>query len=319
MIIGSHLNVWGEIVNLEPTGYIACAALAVSMMSALYSKKQFELASNAFANNYRAQLSDQHIRYREAFRTVKNQHKENIRRLSRLAGDALTLVTYRCDGYDTAQRAARPLRHLLHESAEMVFYAFKGELDWQSGLNITHRIHQITRIEEELDPRSNNFGGSNFRRVSRRRYLSRTNGYPESDLSTDRYFCNLVSEFKSRIDSSRSADLLLSIQKDLEEFRNRYEGIQSSLRESVEYLEELIEEGEAEHFALRESRYLYLAMQRQKAILDTLSYLRIPPIEQEWVSAYDNHTSLIVHACTVLHAIQSIHAWGWERAARRPA
>lgn len=264
-------------------------------------------------NDYRAQLSDQHARYREALREVKKKHKMDISRLSECASNALTSIVERSDEYDIKGHVPRYLRHLLHESSEMVFYAFRGQLAWQTGLNIAHRIYQTVHIEDNLDPSRNNFGKGDFRRTFKRKYFKDPNFYLESDLVTDRYFCSLVLELKSRIEPSRSASLLVGMQDDLIPFRSEQEKMLSSVRESVEYLDELMEEGSTELFPLQESPGLYSAIRRQKVILDTLSHLRIPVIEKTTADRYYNYVSLSIHACAVLHAIQDIHSWGWHR------
>lgn len=279
-------------------------------MSALYAKKQSDIARVSLQNTYRAQISGEHSRYREAFRAMRKQHKNEVMKLSELAGDTLVRVINELDSYDIAEHAVRPLRHLLHESSEMVFDAFKGQLAWQTGANISMRFHHIVRIEDYLDPSANYFAGGDDR-IFEEKYLADKNAYLESMLPKDRYFCSLVSELKSRIDPARAAALLIAIQDNLVEFRNLHQEITPSLRETGAALDELIEEGIAEHFPLTESPQLFFAMRRQRAMLDSLSELRIPQVDRDSAHHYRNFVSLGIQACAVLHAIQGVHSWGW--------
>ncbi|NIE83013.1 MULTISPECIES: hypothetical protein [unclassified Burkholderia] len=295
---------------MELSNWIALAAFAVSSMSALYTKKQSDIARVSLQNTYRAHVSGEHSRYRDTFRDLRKQHKDEIRKLSELAGEALTSVINEFDSYDIAEHAVRPLRHLLHESSEMVFDAFKGQLAWQSGANISMRFHHIVRIEDHLEPSENYFAGGDDR-IFEQKYLADKNAYLESMLPKDRYFCSLVFELKSRIDPSRAAELLIAIQDNLVAFRSLHQEIAPSLREAGDALEELIEEGLAEHFPLTESPQLFSAMRRQRAILDGLSELRIPQIDRDSAHHYRNFVSLGIQACAVLHAVQGVHSWGW--------
>ncbi|MGV2292259.1 hypothetical protein AAHK20_26380 [Trinickia sp. YCB016] len=295
---------------MELSNCIALAAFAVASMSALYTKKQSDIARLSLRNAYRAQVSGEHSRYREAFRAIRKKHRDEIGKLSRLAGDTLVRVINEFDAYDIAEHAVRPLRHLLHESSEMVFDAFKGQLAWQTGANISMRFHHIVRIEDYLEPSANYFAADDDR-IFEAKYLADKNAYLESMLPKDRYFCSLVHELKSRIDPARAAELLIAIQDELEQFRNLHQEIAPSLRDTGAVLDELIEEGITEHFPLTESPQLFSAMRRQRAILDSLSELRIPQVERDSAHHYRNFVSLGIQACAVLHAIQGVHSWGW--------
>ncbi|MFM0239667.1 hypothetical protein [Paraburkholderia phytofirmans] len=290
---------------------IALAAFAVSSISALYTKKQSDNARASSQNTYRVQLSDQHSRYRDAFREIRKKHKDDIAKLSRLAGNTLDQVISGVDGYDAGGDSVRALRHLLHESSEMVFDAFKGQLAWQTGANISLRFHHIARIEERLDP-SGNYFAQDDASTFEQKYRADPDAFLETMLSKDRYFCSLVSALKSRIDRSRSAELLIDIQSALVPFREVHQTMAPALRDTATLLEELIEDGIAEHFPLPESSQLYSAMRRQRAILDSLSQLKIPHIDRESAHHYSNYVSLGIQACAVLHAIQGVHFWGWS-------
>jgi hypothetical protein len=51
------------------------------------------------------------------------------------------------DEYDLKNHAVPYMRHLLHESSEIAYCAFKGQLGWQTGLNISHRFYQLQHCE----------------------------------------------------------------------------------------------------------------------------------------------------------------------------
>ena len=308
-----------EIFNFGTSEFLSATSLAVAIMAAIYSrsqsqsaKKQSEFAKISAMNDHRAQLAVNHARFRNAHREIKNKHKSEIRNLSQLAGDALDAIIHRFDEFDIDGHAPRRLRHLLHESSEMVFYALRGELSYQTGLNISRRFYQFSQIETALKPNANHFGGSGFRRVFKLKSRVQRAVSLEIDLPTDQHFCNLVAELKQRVAPSRRAEALMGIQADLVEFRAEHERMRSGLRESAECLSELIDEGSTEHFPLSESAELHDAMKRQEAILDILSCLNIPVIDAEFADRYANYISQSIYACAVLHAVQGIHSWGWR-------
>lgn len=293
--------------------YLASAALVASAMSALYTKRQSEWARVSARNDYRAQLSEQHASYRKALSEVRNRHKIELSKLSELAATSLTRIIERADEHDSTTNGSRPcLRHLLHDCSEMVFYAFRGQLAWQTGLNISMRLLHVRTIEDDLEPHADYFSKGGTQQSFERRYRKHPNASLEIDLRHDRRFCSLVSQLKSRIGPRSGTDFLVDFQNDLIPFRNAYEASLPGLRESVERLEGLLEEGQAEHFPLHESPQLFSVMRREKTLLDTLSHLNIPQIDPASAIHYDNYISLSIHACAVLHAISRTHSWGWH-------
>ena len=294
--------------------YLASAALVASAISALYAKRQSEWAKISSTNDYRTQLSEQHARYRLVLAEVRRRHKPDLSQLSESAASALTKIINRADDLDNRiEGSCAHLRHVLHECSEMAFYAFRGQLAWQTGLNITWRISHLTSVEDNLEPDTDYFSKGDAQASFRRRYWEDPNAMLEIDLKHDRRFCNLVSQLKSRINPESRIDFLVGIQEDLAAFRATHETSRTGFCQSVEQLDEMLEEGKIEHFRLEESPQLYNAIQRQKTVLDTLSNLSIPLIELEDAVHYRNYVSIAVHACTVLHAISRVHSWGWDR------
>ncbi|CAG9241759.1 conserved hypothetical protein [Burkholderia diffusa] len=294
--------------------YLASAALVASAISALYAKRQSEWAKISSTNDYRTQLSEQHARYRLVLAEVRRRHKPDLSQLSESAASALTKIINRADDLDNRiEGSCAHLRHVLHECSEMAFYAFRGQLAWQTGLNITWRISHLTSVEDNLEPDTDYFSKGDAQASFRRRYWEDPNAMLETDLKHDRRFCNLVSQLKSRINPESRIDFLVGIQEDLAAFRTTHETSRAGFCQSVEQLDEMLEEGKIEHFPLEESPQLYNAIQRQKTVLDTLSNLSIPLIELEDAVHYRNYVSIAVHACTVLHAISRVHSWGWDR------
>lgn len=299
-------------MNVELSNGLSIAAFVVSALTAFYTKKQIDLTKSALGNTYRTQISDQHARYREAFSETKRKHKDAIQAMSRIAGDALLQITNRADECDTSRHTGRPLRHLLHESSEMIFYAFKGQLAWQTTENINMRLHRFVHIEDDLNPTIDHYardGGGG--RLFERKYLNDLNSYIECTLEDDRHFCSLVSELRSRLDRSKSVDFLVGIQADLEDFRKKQSDVTSSFVESATYLSDLIEEDKFGHFPLRESPQLYDAMRRQIAILNGMAKLRVPEVASKDAHHYLNYVSMSIHTCAILHIFQGAHSWGW--------
>ena len=87
-------------MNLNPSDYLAAVALAVSLLSAHYAKRQSDSARISNQNNYRAQLSDNHEKYRKAIKRVTKRHKDEIDSLSQEAEKALTSIVNIFDDYD---------------------------------------------------------------------------------------------------------------------------------------------------------------------------------------------------------------------------
>lgn len=92
----------------------------------------------------------------------------------------------------------------------------------------------------------------------------------------DTYFCNLVLEMKARLDQSKLQELMSNVQKEMINFNTLYNNLKANLTISANYLDELILQGNKEHFQLRESPQLYSEMKRTKTQLRTLGYINMP-------------------------------------------
>ncbi|MGC7402780.1 hypothetical protein ACPWR0_02990 [Pandoraea pneumonica] len=300
-------------IDLSFAECLSLAALVASGASAVYAKRQSESARASYVNDYRSKLAERHSRFQDELRKVKKENKDSLSKLSDVAGAALDAITKSADIYCLKDHGERPLRHLLHESSEMVYYAFKGQLGWQTGLNISMRFHYISYIQDKLSPDSDWTGGSNFRRTIEVQYWKDPNSMLESKLTSDRYFCGLIRQLESHMDIERRSEFINGIQDALAPFYAELDVQQSAFRNYNTRLTELIEEGCAEHFPLSESGRLYGEMRRYRATLDTLAHLSIPKIKREDAHHYANFVSLAIQACAVLHAIQGVEIWGWER------
>lgn len=300
-------------MSLAFSDYLSITALAVSVISVRYTKHQRDSARVANQNNYRAQLSDNHKKYRKALKRVTKKHKEELDNLSQEAGKALTSIVNVFDNYDVKGHTPRYLRHLVHECSEMIYYIFEEQLGWQSGRRISHSFYQMTHLEDRLKPKSKYFQPDVFHGVFEDRDFADSKIYQETELLSNIYFCSLVNQIKERVDYARCAELLADIQEILKPFNILHENIRPKVAKSASYLKEKIEESEHEHFKLRESPELLGQMNYQQTILDTLDHLRIPYIDEEYREKYYNYISLCLYTCAVLHAIQSLHSWGWNR------
>lgn len=298
---------------LNTSDYLSIVALVVAIASAYYAKRQSDLSRIALRNDYRAHLSDKHEKYRAALKQVNDKHKEEIAHLCEEAGNALKLIVDTLDQYDISEHEPRYLRHLVHECSEIVYYAFKGQLGWQSGLNISHRFFQMTHLESRLEPKSNYFNQEAFRSALKNRYLNDRNAYQEMELLSDTYFCKLVDQIKSRVDSARMGELLLEIQQIFQPFNTLFTDLKPRIGESADYLEDVLEESDLEHFKLHESPQLLERLRYKKATLDTLSNLWIHEIDRVYADRYYNYISWCISTCAMLHAIQGFHSWGWDR------
>ncbi|NKG32563.1 hypothetical protein FVB43_21245 [Erwinia rhapontici] len=299
-------------MNITVSDCVAFAALVVSMVSMRYAKQQNQHSRIAAHNDYRSYLSEQHAPYRKALKQIRDRHKDDISQLSRLAGETLTNVVHQFDRFDLKNHTPRYLRHLLHESSEMVFWAFRGQLAWQTAENLTWRLAAFIHIEDHLNALDSHSGDADFRAVSQQKYLADPNRLLESDLKNDIYFCHLVSELKSRINPEQNAELLLTMQREIAPFRAELERLQPQFQASATVLDDLIVEGVTEHFSLKESAELYQAMKKNRAILNTLGRLYFQPISENYASKYSNAVSLSIHTCAILQMIQGVSMWGVE-------
>ncbi|MBV7483237.1 hypothetical protein [Bordetella sp. BOR01] len=302
------------VLDFSTSDYIATGALIVSIISAVYAKRQSRSADFASHNSYRAHLAEHHQVYRQALRESRQANRGHLNSLAELAGSTLTEIVELVDRFDTQRSpgtSERPLRHVLLECAEMVFYAFKGQLAWQTGLNISMRIYRVSQIEFDLDPAEKNLLGSNFRQVFEQQHLDSPNVYQEIMLAHDPYFCSLVTQLRTRIDHSRFPEWTSSVQQKLAPFAVLHESKSSILKAAAESLEEVIDEGHTQHFPLPESPSLYASLRRQKTILDTLSYLNIPQISKADAHHYSNYASIGVAICATMLVVINSRDWGW--------
>ncbi|HBM8317713.1 TPA: hypothetical protein L0X91_001073 [Enterobacter cloacae] len=243
----------------------------------------------------------------------KKKHKNDLIKLSRLAGETLIRIVNHFDQYDTNQHAERYLRHLLHESSEMVFRTFQGQLAWQTSENISHRFYQISFIEDNLNPIKNIFGDCSFREKIHSKYDLDPNAYLEADLVNDTYFCNLVLEMKARVDQSKLQELMSNVQKEMINFNTLHNNLKADLSISANYLDDLILQGNKEHFQLRESPQLYSEIKRTKTQLKTLGYINMPEdLDKSFSGRNYFSISKSIYLCALLHAIQCLHSWGWD-------
>ena len=276
-------------------------------------KKQSDFAKKDHFNDYRSHLSQSHLKYRSALTETQKKHKNDLIKLSRLAGETLIRIVNHFDQYDTNQHAERYLRHLLHESSEMVFRTFQGQLAWQTSENISHRFYQISFLEDNLNPIKNIFGDRSFRKKIHSKYDLDPNAYLEADLLNDTYFCNLVLEMKARVDQSKLQELMSNVQKEMINFNMLHNNLKADLSISANYLDDLILQGNKEHFQLRESPQLYSEIKRTKTQLKTLSYINIPEdLDKSFSGRNYFSISKSIYLCALLHAIQCLHSWGWD-------
>lgn len=195
----------------------------------------------------------------------------------------------------------------------MVFCTFQGQLGWQTGVNISNRLFQISLIEEQLNPTKNIFGKDTFRSIIKSQYFSNPNTYLEIDLVHDIYFCDLVSEIKLRVSYSKTQELMNHLQNEINIFNQLYEALKPKFSQSATELKDLIIQGDKEHFQLKESHNLFKEIKKTQTVLNTLSNLIFPKeVNVPNCGKYYSLVSKSIYICSLLHAIQGLHSWGWE-------
>ncbi len=301
--------------DFSPSDFIATAALIISAASAFYAKQQSRSAERAARDNHRAYLAEHHRAYDEALQASRRTHKTHLIELSKAASTAATRIIELTDRFDTrsaAGRSERRLRDVLDECSEMIYHAFKGQLAWQTGLNISKRLYGICQIEFELAPEPKNLLGPDFRHFFEQQHLKNPNIHQEALLPRDPYFCSLLNQLRTRIDSSRLSEWASSVQRELAPFRALHESKSDMLKAGAQSIEELMDEGRTQHFPLTESAALYKALQRQRTVLGTMSSLIVPCMPGSDARHPSNHVSICAAICATLFVANTWLSWGWE-------
>lgn len=305
-------------MNINLSDAISGAALVLSFGSAYYAKVQSQAARVANYNDYRAHLSSTHERYRALLRDVKARHKEGLSKISSDAGEILRAVLDKIDNFECAEikrptRAyVRPLRHLLGEASEMLFYAFNGQLGRQTGLNLAIRFAAMRNMETRLEPSRWRRQRMDFRNEFRAAYFKDRNARQELTLLGHPQFCGMVVELKERVDETRSAELLVDVQRALVGFRLDLAALQRSIEPTLRELETALEEAELEQFSLVESPMLFGKLRTAKGQLDALRYLDLPTVAEDHAHHFRNYIAISICTCAVLNSIQCVHSWGWD-------
>jgi hypothetical protein len=216
------------------------------------------------------------------------------------------------DRYDTSPYTARYLRHLVHECAEMVYYAFKGQLGWQTGLNISHRFAQVIHAETRSVTNGSTRYDNEFRSSFEYQYFKDRNAFQEAELLSGAYYRDMIDQIGARIDAANRGRLLLEVQEILRPFNDHFQEIRLKIGETAEQLDELLEESELEHFDLAESPKIYRRLRYRKATYETLSHLSLHNVDSAYADRYYNFVSVSIYNFAILYAIQGFGSWGWE-------
>lgn len=285
---------------------VSCLGLIVSILSAFYTRRQTQYARIDAENNYRSQLADAHRYYYGHVVDIEVKHADDLKCLMALANDALREIVVMTDSFDCADRAHPYMRHLLHEASERIFVAFKGQMGWQTGLNLLHRAHAFKIFEADEELVKNAGESADFRNATRAAYFADRNRWQEQDLLRDGYFHGLVLAFSKRLRKDASRELAERVDKILAPVREKHASMRDSVLQSSEHLERFLREGEMAHFPLRESPQIFNRLSHRRATLNTLSYFS--------VEADGAATDAVkyLYICFVLHAFAEFSSWGWE-------
>lgn len=296
-------------------------ALLVSIYSLYYSKgqadsakRQMQVALSSLKNDYRAKLSEHHEKYRALLSENMTAHRSNLRELSRKASAALNHCIDVFDDLDEKRgKAKRPLRHLIHEASEMVFYAFKGQMNWQTGLNLAFRLRYFSRIEEHLEPMQDRSSKRDFRNDSRKLYFQDRSFAQERMLPEDAHFCALIEEMRQRISPNNGGKLLVKENQCIAPVKLLWDSLKEDFGRSHENLENALKENELEQFGLPESSRLSEKYGQWSATLDILVQLNFLCVDDGFADKYSNYISICLYNCALLHALVDVESWGWER------
>ncbi len=261
------------------------------------------------AHAYR--VKEAHQPYLELYSRLKKTHQKTFSDLSLLASESLRVCANTFDTFDV-HRESRPLRHLIHESSEMVFYAFNGQLGFQTGANIAWRFGRIAYIEDDLPEDPAEYALSDFRQRARSAYMQDRNDYQESRLISDESFRSLVRDLKRRTDAKRGGELLMTVQEQMTELRAAWREARGRFREGREEIEEAFEKNALEAFPLSSSPLIRRALSKMSAQFDSLDHLQALEVERDSAHKYQNYISVCIYNCALLHAVCGLHSWGWD-------
>jgi hypothetical protein len=300
--------------QLAFSDYLATAAFVISVATFFYTKQQAESARVGTRNDARGRLAEHHKEYKAALKQINEKHRRQILSISNTAGDALFLVLSEFDAFDLADGAPRYLRHLAGECAEMMYYSFKGQLGWQSAINISHRFFAMTRLVLDLGKDAQATEPTDFRRYFERAYMQDPNAYLERQLLADRSFVGMLHALTRRIDTAKGGELLLTIRTHMQGFYEELTELRSALGPTIAQLEDLLDEGESdEHFPLHESPSLLGQLRKTHATFDTLGTLVLPHVNEEVAHMYKDFLYVAIYQCALLYAVQDVHCWGWKQ------
>lgn len=290
---------------------VSVLSLLVSFFSVYYTKGQRDIALIA-------QISTSHERYRELARSLKTQHREALEKLGSTAYDAYFHLVAALDGFDADTQESssasyvRPLRHLISEAADMLFYAFKGQLGLQSGVNIAMRFSWMATLEDKLKPIDTGEAASDFRRRLEAQYRQDPDGYQETALLSNVHFCQLVSELQHRIVPARRVDLLLLLLEVLAPVRAQLKNVVLDVAPSVAEIEDALDDNVMDHFRLESSVQLHKRLQSMRTQFETLENLRLFHASAETLHHYRNYVSITIQASTMLLVLANLGNWGWD-------
>jgi hypothetical protein len=280
--------------------------LIVSILSAFYARSQSQYASIDAQNSYRAQLADAHRYYYAQVIEIEEKHADELKCLMNLASDALREIVVLTGSYDCTDGTHPYMRHLLHEASEMIFIAFKGQMGWQTGLNLLHRAHAFKTFEADEELAKDAGESVDFRNATRTAYFANRNRWQEQDLLGEGHFHRLALSFSKRLRNDASRELAERVDKILIPIREKHASIRDSVLQSSELLERLLREGEMAHFSLRESPQIFDRLSHRRATLNTLSYFTVQ------ADSAVTDAAKYLYICFVLHAFAEFSSWGWK-------
>ena len=303
-------------MSLQTSDIISILTLMAAVASAYFSKSQRDQSMGGNSLAYRQSLADHHAKYSVMLDGIKKENKSRYSGLSSKAGETLSCITSMLDDYDVKRSSTRPLRHILGEAAEMICFAFKGQLAWQNEVNLSSRFAAFLHVEDRLASARSVFKRENFRRAFEQRYFEDPNRREDMVLLEDKAFCGLVQELKDRIDVDRRGKLLLELESLIQDFKTHFDSQRQAMSDAARRLASELEANASEQFKLRESGLLLNRMEFEMQRLSTLSNFYFPKIDAENASKYFNYTSVCIYVCAVLDTIQRLHSWGWESSIR---
>lgn len=207
-----------------------------------------------------------------------------------------------------------PSRHIFDRICRSLYEGFRGELTWQTGLNIRIRYSNLRSMpldglsgDEEMQLRAIKDKASSELRAE----IRKGGIYLEDKVIASPSYRLAVNELNRRIPFAEHATLLKKSLVILKPYFAESGRLRIIFNTQYEILERAYENNmEFELVKIQESRALYERFTKEMQSIDNLRFLHIEHIETEGGSQTTNVIQTMIYIGAVLYTLQSSFEWG---------